>query len=295
MAAEKTKKETTTNAKTTKVKSKQQRSKKEVWFYGLLGVLGVLTVLLAYDALDYFYLAPAKLAGNPLYGYRTENLVTVEDSMISSTRTYGLNQSGVAEVDILVNGPIIYIDVRVTPNTDLTTAQASAEKISDYLIDEINKVNKDAAKEYNFQLVVSSGDLKQLVEENRVAELEHIKENDIRIVEEVVAYAEEYPTAANIARAKKNIELILMSYPTAAYTDSANRNIKVILESYLEEAEKFQARVDQLDEYTAEEEEALGEIPTLTVDKNVPTSTITADGYPSWATIDTETNEYIWK
>ena len=275
MAAEKTKKETTTNAKTTKAKSKQQRSKKEVWFYGLLGVLGVLTVLLAYDALDYFYLAPAKSAGKPLYGDRTENLVTIEDSMISSTRTYGLNQSGVAEVDILVNGPIIYIDVRVTPNTDLTMAQASAEKISDYLIDEINKVNKDAAKEYNFQLVVSSGNLIQLAEENRVAELEHIKENDIRIVEEVVAYAEEYPTAANIQRANKNIEVILKPYP--------------------EEVKKFQARVKQLVEYTAEEEEALGEIPTLTVDKNVPTSTITADGYPSWATIDTETNKYIWK
>lgn len=275
MAAEKTKKETTTNTKATKAKSKQQRSKQEVWFYGLLGVLGVLTVLLAYDALDYFYLAPTKSAGNPLYGYRTENLVTVEDSMISSAIAYGLDQSGVDEVDILVNGPVVYIDVRVTSNTDLTTAQASAEKISDYLIDEINEVSKDAAKEYDFQLVVSSGDLKQLAAENREAELAHIKENDIRIVEQVVAYAEEYPTATNIQRANKNIEVILKSYP--------------------EEAEKFQARVDQLEEYTAEEEEALGEIPTLTVDKNVPTSTITADGYPSWGTIDTATNEYIWK
>ena len=275
MAAEKTKKETTTNTKTTKAKSKQKRSKKEVWFYSFLGVLGILTVLLAYDALDYFYLTPMKSAGKPLYGYRTENLVTVEDSMISSAITYGLDQTGVDEVDILVTGPVIYIDVRVSSNTDLTTAQASAEKISDYLIGEINEVSKDAAKEYDFQLVVSSGNLKQLAEENREAELEHIKENDIRIVEQVVAYAEEYPTATNIQRANKNIEVILKSYP--------------------EEAEKFQARVDQLDEYTAEEEEALGEIPTLTVDKNVPTSTITEDGYPSWATIDAETNEYIWK
>lgn len=274
MAAEKNNKEMASKPKTTKAKPKK-RSQKEVVFYSFIGVLGVLSILFAYNVVDYFYLTPIKLAGKPLYGNRTENIVEVADNAVSKAVSYGEGQSGVDEVNITVQGPVVYIDVRVSNSTALSTAQKTAEKISDYLMDEMNQTSKNAAANYDFQLVVSSGDITKLAEENREAELEHIKENDMRIVDEVVTYAEEYPTAANIQR--------------------ANANIDLLAKTYKEEAEAFRSRINALKEYTAEEEEALGEIPTLVVDKNVPTSTITENGYPSWGTIDPDTGNYIWK
>ena len=271
MAAEKNNKEKASKPKMTKAKSKK-RSQKKVVFYSFIGVL---SILLAYNVVDYFYLTPIQLAGKPLYGNRMENIVEVADNVVSKAVSYGEGQSGVDEVNITVQGPIVYIDVRVSNSTALSTAQKTAEKISDYLMDEMNQTSKDSAANYDFQLVVSSGDITKLAEENREAELEHIKENDMRIVDEVVTYAEEYPTAANIQR--------------------ANANIDLLAKTYKEEAEAFRSRINALKEYTAEEEEALGDIPTLVVDKNVPTSTITKNGYPSWGTIDPDTGNYIWK
>ena len=274
MAAEKNNKDTASKPKTTTAKTKK-RSQKEVVLYSFIGVLGVISILFAYNVVDYFYLTPMKIAGKPLYGNRTENIVEVADSVVNKAVSYGEDQSGVDEVNITVQGPVIYIDVRVSNSTALSTAQKAAEKISDYLIDEINQTSKDSATNYDFQLVVSSGDITKLAEENREAELEHIKENDMRIVDEVVTNAEKYPTAANIQR--------------------ANANIDLLAKTYKEEAEAFRQRIGALTELTAEQEEALGEIPTLVVDKNVPTSAITENGYPSWGTIDPDTGKYTWK
>lgn len=271
MATEKVKKQAKEKTKTTT--SKTNRSKKEIAFYSFIGVLAVVTVLFAYNIIDYFYIEPTKLAGKPLYGDRLEDLVPVDDAVINDAQSYGTSQPGVNSVKITIEGMIAYIDVRVDSTTDVETAKSSAENISNYFISAINNANADSSKEYNFQLVVSNEDPQALEDKNRTEELEYIKAHDISIVEQVVAYAEKYPTATNIERANKNIAYMQTSYP--------------------DEAAAFQQRVDNLTELTAEQEEALGEIPTLEVDKEIKPSTIAQ--YPSWGTLNTETGQYEWK
>ncbi|MDO5795158.1 MAG: hypothetical protein Q4Q00_13355, partial [Turicibacter sp.] len=93
------------------------------------------------------------------------------------------------------------------------------------------------------------------------------------IVESIVADAEKYPTAAKINRAQQNIDIMKKSYP--------------------EEADAFQARINALTELTAEQQEALGEIPELEVDQTIQQSDISA--YPSWGAYDKETQTFEWQ
>ena len=81
--------------------------------------------------------------------------------------------------------------------------------------------------------------------------------------------------------------------PTVANIERANKNIAYMQTSYPEEAAAFQKRVDALTELTAEQEEALGEIPMLEVDKEIKPSSIAE--YPSWGTLNPETGKYDWK
>ena len=254
MATEKKKNTTNEKPKTQTSKGKKARSKNEIALYSFIGVLAVVTVLFAYNVISYFYIEPTKAAGKPQYGDRLDGLVTIDQSIINDAQSYGSGLSGVQSVNITVEGMIVYIDVRVDSTTALTTAQANTEKISDYLIDAMDKANANSSQAYNFQLVVANEDPKTLVDTNRAEELDYIKQHDVAIVEQVVGYAEEYPTVANIERANKNIAYMQTSYP--------------------EEAAAFQKRVDALTELTAEQEEALGEIPTLEVDKEIKPSSI---------------------
>lgn len=272
MATEPTKKQTSEKPKTQTAKAKKNRSKKEIALYSFIGVLAVISVLFAYNVISYFYIEPTKAAGKPQYGDRLDDLVTIDQSIINDAESYGNGQSGVKTVEITVEGMVVYIDVRVDSTTALTTAQTSAEKISDYLINAMDKANTNASKSYNFQLVVANEDPQALVDANRSEELEYIKQHDIAVVEQVVVYAEQYPTAANIERANKNI-----AYLQTTYADEAN---------------DFQKRVDALTELTAEQEEALGEIPTLEVNKEIKPSSIAE--YPSWGTLNKETSNYDW-
>lgn len=273
VATEKTKKQTTEKQKTQEPKGKPSRSKKDIVLYSFIGVLAVLTVLFAYNVVDYFYLDPIKASGKPQYGDRLNDLTPVSESIINDAVSYGNGQSGVKTVDITVEGMVVYIDVRVDSTTAIATAKASAEKISDYLITAMDKANANSSNAYNFQLVVANEDPQALVDKNRAEELEYIKNHDVAVVEQVIAYAEEYPTATNLDRANKNIVYLEKTYP--------------------EEAAAFQKRVAALTELTAEQEEALGEIPTLEVEKEIKPSSIAE--YPSWGTLNKETNKYDWK
>ena len=113
----------------------------------------------------------------------------------------------------------------------------------------------DKSQEYSFQLVVSTGDVKALTDANREQELEYYKQHRLDIVEQIVAHAEEYPTQ--------------------------------------EEKEAFDARIEALTVLTAEEEEALGDIPYLEVDQAIKPTEIS--DYPSWGAYDKNTQSFVWQ
>lgn len=257
------------NEKPKATKKNRSLTKKQIVLYSYIGILAVVTVLFGYNVLNYFYLEPMKEAGKPMYGHRTENLQTISESVLSKAEQVGASKSGVSSVTVSVEGPVVYFDVRVNDGVDIEDAQAAAEAAANALLADAG----DIANDYNLQLVVANGDIEALGAANREEELAYVKEHDIAIVEEIIANAEKYPTAANIQR--------------------ANANIKVIKKSYEEEAAAFQARIDALTELTAEQEEALGEIPTLVVDTQIKPTTIST--FPSWGAYDRNSETYNWQ
>ncbi len=257
------------NEEAKKTSKKRNLTKKQTVLYSYIGVLAVVTVLFGYNVLKYFYLDPIKVAGQPVYGYRTENLEPISDAIISKVEQVGLSQSGVNEINVKVQGPVVYFDVRVNDGVDVEKARVVAEAAANEFLSQAG----DIANNYTLQLIVSVGDIKTLAAENREEELAYIKEHDIAIIELIVANAEKYPTAANIQRAQDNIDLMPKDYS--------------------EEAAAFQARINALTELTAEEIEALGEIPYLEVDQTIKPTEISL--YPSWGAYDKTTEQFTWQ
>ena len=101
------------NEEAKKPSKKRNVTKKQVVLYSYIGVLAVVTVLFGYNVLKYFYLDPLKVAGQQVFCYRTENLQPFSDSMISNAEQVGASQSGVKEIKVTVQGPVVYFDVRV--------------------------------------------------------------------------------------------------------------------------------------------------------------------------------------
>ena len=268
------------NEEAKKPSKKRNVTKKQVVLYSYIGVLAVVTVLFGYNVLKYFYLDPLKVAGQPIYGYRTENLQPITDSMISNAEQVGASQSGVKEIKVTVQGPVVYFDVRVNDGVDVETARAAAEAAATEFLAQAG----DVAKGYTVQLVVSSGDIKTLVETNREEELAYYKEHRLDIVERIVAQAEKYPTAKNIERAQDNINVMPKDY---------NEKTGQYEARYPEEKAAFQARIDALTPLTAEEEEELGEIPYLEVDQSIKPTNISP--YPCWGAYDTTTETFEWQ
>ena len=148
------------------------------------------------------------------------------------------------------------------------------------MLDEIG----DKSQEYSFQLVVSTGDVKALTDANREQELEYYKQHRLDIVEQIVAHAEESPTQENIDRAKNNIKVMPKDY---------NKKTGEYEYRYKEEKEAFDARIEALTVLTAEEEEALGDIPYLEVDQAIKPTEIS--DYPSWGAYDKNTQSFVWQ
>lgn len=245
--------------------------KKEKTYIGrkvFITFLVLVTLGFSYVVVDYFYLDPLRQAGKPVYGQRLSELMPLDSTLIQSIETMGRSQEGIADVQISVQGDIVYLQVNVDSTFSLEQAQQETESLAQTFIQEMG----ETLEGYTLQLVVSSGETDKLLEMNREAELAYIKAHDVAIVEQVVAHTEKYPTVANIERSQANINLLKKSYP--------------------EEAEVFQTRLNALTPYTAEEEEKVGNIPTLVVNQIIQTSDI-AD-YPTWGVWDVETSTVQW-
>ncbi len=264
-----------------KVPSKGSKlPKKRVILYSYIGVLTVVTVLFGFHVLKYFYLDPLSTAGHPVYGHRTENLESISESVIASAEEKGAQQPGVSEVKVTVQGPVVYVKVQVDEGVDVETAREAAEVTATQMLDEVG----DKLADYSIQLVVSSGDVNELTDANREQELEHYKQHRLEIVEQIVAHAEEYPTQENIERAKSNINVMPKDY---------NKETGEYEYRYKEEKEAFEARIEALTPLTAEEEEALGDIPYLEVNQEIEPTEIS--DFPSWGAYDKNTQLFEWQ
>ena len=224
------------------------------------------TVGFGYVIADYFYFDPVSRAGQPVYGSRLEGLKILNQSILDELKQ-GINETkGIASANTEARGGIVYVSA-VVEQLELEDAQKAVETaISDVL-----KKEPDCLTGYNVQLMLTQSNSDELLEQNRDAESDYVKQHKLKIVETIISHTEKYPTAENMQRSQANINILNKKYP--------------------EEAAEFQSRIDALKEYTAEEEAAL-EIPTLAVDQTVPTSDL-AD-FPSWGVYNLESSTATW-
>ena len=251
---------------TTKKKPSKPNKKKAINLY--LATLGVITAGFGYVVVDYFYLDPLQQIGKPVYADRLIDLKPIDSDALELFKQEVSKQEEITNLEIFPQGEIIYLNLMVDSGMPLEDAQSLATLTSETLIKQLG----DSLEGYHLQMIVSSGDTHELLNLNRELELAYVKEHDIQVVEQVIAYTEEYPTSANIERSQANINLLKKSYP--------------------EEAELFQVRLNKLTPYTAEQEAHLGEIPVLVVDQIIPTSEL-AD-FPAWGVVDLEDGNIRW-
>ncbi|HAX72490.1 MAG TPA: hypothetical protein DCY20_03070 [Firmicutes bacterium] len=271
--AKESKKTETKNTNGTKKRAKTKPSKRNITFYSIVGILGIVTLVFGFSVLNYFILEPGKSSGQPIYAYRTENLPVINEAEIASVESFGSGLSGVDSVEVTVQGPVIYFDVRVSASTELATAQELAEQMANKLIEtvKIDEEGKTIHDFYELQLVVANEDPETLAETNRASEQEYIAQHELVIVQKAVDRAEQYPTADYIQRAYANLEML--DSESADYTT-------------------LKARIDALTELTAEQEEAMGEIPNIEIDTDVKPSELAE--YPSWGTMNNAEGKFEW-
>ncbi len=235
--------------------------------FKLFGIgLTCATLGFGYVVADYFYFEPMRNAGKPVYGTRLDHLSPLDPTILETVQAQALNTEGIQSAQLHVQGEVIYLSL-TTNSLSLDEAQKVAEKTAKTFVQKAG----DSFKNYNLQLMVTTPNLDELLTSNRDAEDLHVKNHKVGIIETIIAHTEKYPTAENMQRSQANINILKKSYP--------------------EEAEAFQARIEALKEYTAEEEAALN-IPALTVDQTVPTSNLS--DFPSWGVYSIETSKTQW-
>ena len=275
------------NEKTEQLNAQEQKDKgfKEKYNVFLVTTFTIVILILmgftgyiGYKALDFFVLQPASHSGNPVYGYRLEDLPEISTATLDEATTFGLEQKGVEAVTFDVRGQVIYLTVKVASDTELKVARSSAEAMATELQKKLD--NKDLYRVYDLQVVVYNDDPLALKEANREEEITYVRKFNNEIVEEILAHAEKYPTVDTIERARQNILLM---------PDFLDKEETVVNEV----KDKFEARLAEIVEWTADEIEAAGEIPEKVVNQDVPESELAS--YPSWGAYDSDKGTYVWK
>ncbi|MCL2560692.1 MAG: hypothetical protein FWE07_09415 [Turicibacter sp.] len=245
-------------------KEQMKRKKKIRGFRIYVWVLAALSVMLLAYVILMIYIIPTRGSGSPILGYRQEGIEDIESSWISDTEAFGGEQANVDEVTIFYAGLTVYFNVRVNEGTSLAEARTAAEAIGEFFID----LSDGVATDYDLQFVVSYGDKDLLRTQNQEALIGHVVEHRIKIIDEILTFAQQYNTQANISRVRDNLDIFGASFPEEILAD-------------------FESRYENLpDPMTAEQEDAIRDhnnnLPTANVEQSIPQSEL-AD-FPNWGT-----------
>jgi|GEM_PF-3483695 len=168
-------------------------TKFQIYKLVLAGIVGILLL----HFLITLWWVPRRDAGSPVLGDRMENIEQLENSWIRDTEAFGNDQSDVNEFSIFWNsGPVVYFNVEVNERVSRSDARSVATEIVAYFVD----VSDGVAEDYNLQVVISRAgeDLRELRDENHAEVRAHTFAHQYALVEDILAHAEQYPTANNL-------------------------------------------------------------------------------------------------
>lgn len=252
-----------------KFKGKQWLRFRHVYALMMLVVTGILV----YHVVNLLVLTPRRDAGIPIHGHRMEEIEYLEAAWMTETEAFGATVDDVDYVSIFWNnGPVVYVSVRVEEGTTRRRARRAAREVIEYFIE----VSEDVVLQYDIQVVVSYGDVVEQREENHAAVIQHVHEYHHDLVEDILAWAETYPSEFNVDRAHNNIHNV--------FTES----IRIAVgEEGLEEMKTRLASIDIVDE---DEEEPLPRFPFNI--RQIPPSNIAR--FPNWGTWNNRRARIDW-
>ena len=239
---------------------------------------GISVLLLSHFLIFLWWIPIREAAVTPVLGYRLQGIRPLEANWKRMTEEFANALPLIDEVTIFESGLTIYFNIRVMPDTSLADARTVADEIVVYFIERSN----DVARDYDLQIVVSYGDIAEIIAYNEAAVIAHTADFLLDLTEEILTFAENYPTFPNIIRAQENIFLL-------------NDMFGDVLGAEL--IANLTARVDVLDAMTLDDYEALananqGLAPTAQVNRHVPRSNISA--FPNWGRWINESNNIRW-
>lgn len=255
---------------------KEFKGKKRLKFRHIYALIMLLvTAVLIFHVVNLLVFTPRRDAGIPSHGHRMDDIQELEPYWKSETESFGETLDNVEGVSIFWNnGPVVYVSVRVEEGTTLRRARRSAREVIEHFIE----VSDDVLLQYDIQVVVSYGDVVAQREENHEAVIQHVHEYNHSLVEDILAWAERYPSEYNVSRATRNIN------------DFSNSITVVVGEDGLEE---MRSRVDGIDivseAYDVEDHELM---PRFIANVQIPPSDIS--DFPNWGTWNNRRARIDW-
>ena len=240
-------------------------------------ILFLITALLAWHIINLLVLTPMRETGETAHGSRMDNIDEYDEAWEEATVEFAQTLDDVDYVDIdWRRGPVIYVNVRVEPGTTRRYSRRAARAVVENFIENSN----DVALQYDIQVVVSYGDIREMREEHHEALRHHVHSYNHDLVERILAWAEEYPSATNVARAESNINIFSASI------------VAIVEEEGLEE---MRARVASLDGGVDEpfEDEDFEPMPSFEAEiRQIPQSEISR--FPIWGTWSNDRERIVW-
>lgn len=242
--------------------------------------LFLVTAILAWHVVNLLVLTPMRETGVLAHGYRMENIQPLEKSWMRESENFGETLNQVDYVSIFWNiGPVVFVNVRVEPETNLSDARSAATEIVEHFIEASNEV----LLYYDIQVVVSYGDVAQQRRENQEAVNQHVHEYNHNIVEAILAHAEEWPSEYNVHRAQTNINNVFTNSIKAAVGEEGLEDMRARLEA-------LDVVVEEVEHENDENQEFMPRFPRVT--RQITQSNI-AD-FPNWGTWDNNRSRMIW-
>lgn len=254
-------------------------------------IMIAVTGFFAWHAFDLLVLTPARLTGNAPLGYRMDEIDYMEDFWMREVEEFGATLLDVDYVEVIwMGGPVIYVSIRVFPDTPLSYARRDAREIIEYFID----ITGGIATQYNLQVVLSHGVIAErdergivvdgILYHNQAAVIRHVHEYNAGFAERTLAHAEIYPSQANFDRAYGNINSFLRASIIEVVGESGLRD----LQARLDAIEIFTVNLEDEDEDNDEEVYMPWYQPTLQIEQS------RISEFPNWGAWSNDNNRIIW-
>jgi len=256
-----------------KFKFKKRLKFRHIYAIFMLGV----TIAFAWSVINLLVIEPIRAEGL-LLGNRMDGIDELNEDWLRQVEVFGSSHDDISYVEIFWNrGPVVYVSVRFDVGIRRSDARRAARDVMEYFRD----ISDETFTQYNFQIVISYGDIEQQRKENEAAILENVHRQNYEFGMRVLQWAEEHRSAENIQRARIN------------FTSPDSRVRPSVIEIVGEDGwQELVERIDNIVEVHQSTDEDAPPIPRYPGTLRVEQTNIS--NFPNWGAWDHNRNRITW-